>query len=178
MTLANLLPTDNISLLVECSQTLRTDQPSLLSRLFTRLSRRILASIFLRQNAVFVLGLRFLAHVLHPCQKQPSTNTASLILRKAKSGLPGMDSRLERHPVMPSRLRIARTASSVDFVPRPFIAAMMADRFFFEKTSAIYLPRIIFKLGSVSLDSINSLYLATKPSIVILRFDESKRLSS
>jgi len=93
---------------------------------------------FFRQNAAFVTGLRrWRRHRLHPCQKQPSTKTASLIALKAKSGVPGKEFKLERHPVMPLfRMRL-RSANSVDRVPRLFIAAMTAERFFFEKTSAI-----------------------------------------
>jgi hypothetical protein len=50
-----------------------TDHPSRLSAWVTRRSRRLFASILLRQNSVLLRG-RYLQR--RPCQKQPSTKTA------------------------------------------------------------------------------------------------------
>ena len=64
---------------------LRTVHPSRLRDWATRRSRRLLFSILFRQNSVFVRG-KYLQR--QPCQKQPSTNTASLRPGQAKSGFP------------------------------------------------------------------------------------------
>jgi hypothetical protein len=62
-----------------------TFHPAPLSDRATRRSLRLLVSILSRQNALCVLG-RYLQR--QPCQKQPSTKTATLGRGHAKSGLP------------------------------------------------------------------------------------------
>lgn len=158
--LTNLFSTVKLFLAMECSQILKIDQPSLLSFLFIRLSLRMFAATFLRQKAALDLGFRFLLHILHPCQKHPSTNTASFIFGKMKSGFPGIVATLARHPVSLSFLSMLRTASSVERVPRPFIAAITADRFFFENTSVIYLQNL-FNSGEFAFGQ-NALYVYAK----------------
>ena len=73
-----------------CSQTRITSQPRSLSRLLVSASRSLLARIFARQNCSLALG-----HVPcsgQPCQKQPSTKTATLARRKTTSARRGESS--------------------------------------------------------------------------------------
>lgn len=67
-----------------CSQILTTFHPAQRNAVVAVLSREMLACIFGIQYFVLVFGLR--QHTGHPCQKQPSTNTTTLSLRKTKSG--------------------------------------------------------------------------------------------
>lgn len=90
----------------------------------TRRSRRWLFSILSRQNLVFVLG-KYLQR--HPCQKQPSTNTATLSLGHAKSGLPSTVHCL-RYPRRPADQSRCPNACSVDRFPAERTAAMILDR--------------------------------------------------
>ena len=61
-----------------------TFQPLARRRRFTRRSRARLAEIFMRQKAALVLGL--VPCLRQPCQKQPTTNTATWSRGKMKSG--------------------------------------------------------------------------------------------
>jgi hypothetical protein len=71
-------------------------------------------SIFSRHACAFVLAVRFLPQSC-PCQKQPSTNTASLGCAHMKSGRPRR-SWCRRHPAIPAaRSRDARRFSVVWF---------------------------------------------------------------
>ncbi len=67
-----------------CSQTRTTRHPRARSSRLTRRSRARLPRIFFRQNAAFCFG--HVAWLGQPCQKHPSTNTASRSLGKTKSG--------------------------------------------------------------------------------------------
>src|SRR5260370_39407730 len=70
-----------------CSQTRITSQPRPVSWVLVSASRFLLARIFARQNCSLALG-----HVPcsgQPCQKQPSTKTASLARRKTTSARRG-----------------------------------------------------------------------------------------
>ena len=69
-----------------CSQTRSTLQPILRSIRLTIRSRVRLPAIFFCQNAAFPLG--WMKCLGHPCQKHPSTNTASLLFGNTKSGEP------------------------------------------------------------------------------------------
>jgi hypothetical protein len=102
----------------------RTLHPSLRSDFATRMSRRMFVSILLRQNSVFVRG-RYLQE--HPCQKQPSTKTASLRPGHAKSGLPATGQCL-RYPLIPAAHRSCAKGNSVVVFPRDRTAAMILDR--------------------------------------------------
>ena len=68
-----------------CSQMRSTRQPALRSVRLASRSRCLLPRIFASQNACRDFG-RVKCRG-HPCQKQPSTNTASLSFGKTKSGL-------------------------------------------------------------------------------------------
>ena len=69
------------------SQILITFQPVLLSVRETCRSRLWLLRTFFSQTRAFRFGVKFLLQ-LCPCQKQPSTKTASFDRGKTKSGLP------------------------------------------------------------------------------------------
>lgn len=81
------------------SRTRRTVQLLFLSSRDTSRSRRILRCIFSLQNSTELEGIRWQRG--QPCQKQPSTNTASLLLKKTKSGFPKTRVR-RRQPVIPA----------------------------------------------------------------------------
>lgn len=66
-----------------CSQTRMTTQPSSSNLRFVSRSRRRLVSIFSRQNSALAFGQ--VACSGQPCQKQPSTNTATLAREKTMS---------------------------------------------------------------------------------------------
>lgn len=66
-----------------CSQTRTTFQPAAFSDASTRWSRARLASILCRQNLLLFFGQ--VACSGHPCQKHPSTYTATRALKNAKS---------------------------------------------------------------------------------------------
>ena len=73
-----------------CSQTRITSQPRSRSRSLVSASRSMLARIFARQNCSLAFG-----HVPcsgQPCQKQPSTKTATLARRKTTSARRGESS--------------------------------------------------------------------------------------
>jgi len=101
-----------------CSQILNTYQPARRNVRVTTASRARLPESFRRQNARLYFG--FVACLGQPCQKHPSTNTASLSFRKTKSGLPNTGW-LRRQPVMPCRRHNFASASSVSLFPRPRI---------------------------------------------------------
>jgi len=102
-----------------------TFHPSLLSRPFTDRSLLRFPSIFAFQKARFCLGSR--KQRGHPCQKQPSTKTATFCFRKAKSGRPGMGKCL-RQPIIPAfRMSFASLISVFSF-PLPRIRDMTSDR--------------------------------------------------
>lgn len=107
-----------------CSQTRSTRQPSSRSSRVTRRSRALLLANFSNQNSRRVAGN--VACSGQPCQKQPSTNMASLSLGKAKSGVPGKGKCL-RHPLMPNFLNNRARVVSVDLFPRPLTRAMICD---------------------------------------------------
>ena len=71
--------------------------PKIPSSRVTFLSRFTFVSILLRQNALWVFGKWLLSQIRHPCQKHPSTNTATLYFGKTKSGCP-TNLELRRHP--------------------------------------------------------------------------------
>lgn len=66
-----------------CSHTRTANQPADAKRSSVSRSRRRLPSIFFRQNSALFLG--HVACVGHPCQKQPSTKTATLDGPNSKS---------------------------------------------------------------------------------------------
>lgn len=107
-----------------------TVQPSRLSALDTRLSLRLFASILSFQNLVLERG-RCLPQRVQPCQKQPSTKTASFRPGQAKSGLPATG-QCFRYPRNPAAHNFFASGSSVVVFPRDRTEAMILDRTAFE----------------------------------------------
>ena len=100
----------------------------------TFLSRFTFVSILLRQNDLWVFGKRLLLQSRHPCQKHPSTNTATLYFGKTKSGCP-TNLELRRHPVIPYSRNNATSLSSVLLFPFERILDIISERFFFDTVS-------------------------------------------
>ena len=94
----------------------------------------MLRRIFSFQNPAFVFGR--VPCLGQPCQKQPSTNTATLASRNTKSGFPNSGCLL-RQPVIPCNRRKAINASSVSLFPWERMRDMTSERFVLEKTSAM-----------------------------------------
>ena len=116
------------------SQMRRTVQPEARSARVTVRSRSAFRASFAAHHAARVTGL--VAWRGQPCQKQPSTNTATFSARKMKSGLPGSGAP-RRQPVMPCSRISAMRRSSVARFPLERMSAMTALRFAGVKTSAI-----------------------------------------
>jgi len=125
-----------------CSQILITRQWLAVKALEAATSRARFRAILETQYDMFELGAR--KHLGHPCQKQPSTNTATLLVGKTKSGRPGSWEFL-RHPLNPYFRKTAISANSVERLPDDFTAAMTSDLTILETVSATsrcYLNRI------------------------------------
>lgn len=117
-----------------CCHTLKGFQPRLFSSLITTRSRALFRSSFASQNSRFVAGTTPCTG--QPCQKQPSTNTATRCFGKTKSGRPKTPD-LRRHPTKPLRRNTSINRNSVDRLPCPLTSDMICERFFGEKTSTI-----------------------------------------
>lgn len=98
-----------------CSHTLRTRIPFALSSRATRRARFLLPSILDRQYLRFAFGSR--RHRGHPCQKHPSTKTATRPLGNQKSGCPGIERGCIRHPLIPELTRASLNRFSVERLP-------------------------------------------------------------
>lgn len=109
-----------------CSQKRRTVRPVARSALVVLRSRRRLRTIFAFQKAALVLG-RWPQRG-QPCQKQPSTKTASRASRKKKSGRPGTSSACNFQPVTRARTKASRSRRSVVLLPRPRTARIAEER--------------------------------------------------
>jgi hypothetical protein len=118
------------------SRTRTTDQPARRSCWETLESRRIFASIFSLQNFVLLRG-RYLHE--HPCQKHPSTNTATFRLGHAKSGRPTIG-QCFRYPRIPEAQRTRPNANSVVRLPLERTEAMIFDRTSMETWSMAHQP--------------------------------------
>ena len=104
----------------------------------------MLRANFLFQKARLALGC--VPCLGQPCQKQPSTKTASRSLEKTKSGLT-LNFRFllsdfpislcRRQPVMRCRRNNFASASSVSLFPRPRIRDITSERLALVKTSGI-----------------------------------------
>lgn len=88
-----------------------------------------------RSLFLWILACQNLARVLgtcpqrgHPCQKHPSTKTATFLRSKNKSGFPGKLTALSRQPEILERTSAIRKASSVVLLFFPRIAAIVRDR--------------------------------------------------
>jgi hypothetical protein len=117
-----------------CSHMRTMLQPFLRSERLTHRSRAILAASFFCQNAWLPLGL--VECLGHPCQKHPSTKTASRAAVKRKSGFPKTGC-FRRQPTMRCRRKSFRRASSVSLLPWPRMRDMTSERFALVKTSAM-----------------------------------------
>lgn len=112
-----------------CSQTRITSQPCSRSRSVVSASRSMLARIFARQNFSFAFGQ--VACLGQPCQKQPSTKTATLARRKTTSARrgecsSGLASTEYRSPIACNSFRIRSSAGvsrcGVDCIRRRTVA--------------------------------------------------------
>jgi hypothetical protein len=117
-----------------CSQIRSTLQPPSRRHFVTRRSRDLLRRNFAFQNPAFVRGL--LPCLGQPCQKHPSTKTASFRRGNTKSGRP-VNREPRRHPVIPCLWKISIRRSSVPLFPELRTQDITADLFDLEKTSAI-----------------------------------------
>jgi hypothetical protein len=89
-------------------------------------SRCRLRAIFAFQNGLRVLGVW--PHFGQPCQKQPSTNTASRGRGKKKSGRPATPVGCIRHPAMPARTRPSLRGHSVERLLLPRMDDIIRER--------------------------------------------------
>ena len=110
-----------------CSQTRTTWNPALRSSLATSWSRSLFRSIFLDQNSRRFWGMLRL-HFEHPCQKHPSTNSATASDRKRKSGLPNTFGGLRCHPLIRALAKQPATDNSVERFPLARTRDICIDR--------------------------------------------------
>ena len=115
------------------SHTRSTVQPARRSVRVTSRSRAALRENFAAQKAARVAGC--VACRGQPCQKHPSTNTATRSLRKTKSGFPNTRA-FRRQPVISCARSSAIIRSSVAAFPLPRMRAITALRFTLVKMSA------------------------------------------
>jgi hypothetical protein len=116
-----------------------TCQPFSLSVRLTSLSLAMLRAIFFFQYARFALGTRHLRGC--PCQKHPSTNTATLSLGNTKSGFPKSGYALRQPVILAFRSIDARTFS-VDLFPADLTCAMIHERFWGLNVSILCYPSV------------------------------------
>ena len=109
----------------EHSQIRNTLHPFFRRALFTFRSRSTLLLSFAFQNALRDFGRRLWRG--HPCQKQPSTNTATCSLRNMKSGFP-IKRALRRQPMIWCWRNRAIRRISVESLPRPRTRDIRSDR--------------------------------------------------
>ena len=116
----------------ECSQTLTTLQPRFRSNLDTSRSRALFREILGVQKPWRDLGIRQCQR--QPCQKQPSTKTATRSRRNTKSGLPGNDC-CRRQPLIPCARKMDISFNSVSLFPFERTSAITSERFLLLHTS-------------------------------------------
>ena len=114
------------TVLRSCSQIRMTCTPIFPSNLPVRLSRCLFRSSFALQNCERVFGVW--PHRGQPCQKQPSTKTATRELGKKKSGLPCKLPGCSVQPAIPRRTSAIRKRSSVVLLLLPRIADIIRER--------------------------------------------------
>ena len=110
----------------ECSQILNTRIPHRLDWRATFIWRFLFCCIFSDQNLLRVFGT--CPHFGQPCQKQPSTKTATLCFMKKKSGAPGRSVACCLHPRTPALTKAIRNTCSVERVCLPRIPAIIRER--------------------------------------------------
>jgi hypothetical protein len=111
--------------LIRHSLTRRTRHPNCRNVLLTCRSRRRFTRIFSSQKDFLVSGAR--RQRGHPCQKQPSTNNATLCLGQQKSGVPRIG-RCLRHPPSPMSRNRLTMRSSVERFPLARTADIILER--------------------------------------------------
>lgn len=99
-----------------CSQILITLTPSFQSALLTSFPRATFRPILASQYARFCFGI--LRQSLQPCQKQPSTKTATAFFANQKSGTPATSAGCSSQPLMPLLTSAIRMRTSVERFPR------------------------------------------------------------
>lgn len=110
------------------SQSLMTLVPVHCSAIRICRSLFLFLASFLSQYDRFALGT--CPHLGHPCQKHPSTKTATRWLAKKKSGVPGTELCRSFHPRTEFRINRARRRFSVVALEPALIALILADRCF------------------------------------------------
>src|SRR6266545_6074730 len=113
--------------LSSCSQMRITPIPWRLSNRRTRRSRRRLLRSFASQNRRCTPGT--CPHRAQPCQKQPSTKTATPAERKKKSGRPATSCGESSQPATPAATSPALSFRSVVLFPCAFTLAICRERF-------------------------------------------------
>ena len=146
-------------LVISCSQSLRTAKPDFLRFLRFRRSLSLFRSILVFQNGRFVLGMW--PHFGQPCQKHPSTNTATFSIGKKKSGDPSMPFGCMSQPFTPARTRAIRNGTSVDRLPFPRTARMALERFLGTLTK---LPPFSFLFSSLSTSPLTCCLQTSSPT--------------
>jgi len=121
-----------------------TRQPRSRSAFLTSRSRCALRASLVVQNTTRVFGVRLWRG--QPCQKQPSTKTASLAVWKMKSGFPGSGAP-RRQPVMPCSRSKCASRCSVLTLPALRTLAINALRFALVRTSAMFAQSSVEPLG-------------------------------
>jgi hypothetical protein len=109
-----------------CSHILATRIPRLRSCRFVVKSRRRFRSIFVLQNRTLVRGKW--PQVRHPCQKQPSTKSATRDSAKKKSGFPKIFGGCTFQPFRPACAKSARRRRSVVRLPRERMDLIIPER--------------------------------------------------
>ena len=109
-----------------CSHSRTTRMPSFCNVWVVTRSLILFLWILAFQNLALILGIR--PHFLHPCQKQPSTNIATRLWEKKKSGLPNTPLGFSFQPEIAALTSKPRSFFSVLLLFRPRIALMILER--------------------------------------------------
>ena len=99
-----------------CSQILTILTPPCARTRFTSPPRAMFRAILASQYARFCLGIR--RQFSQPCQKQPSTKTATAFAANQKSGTPETSRGWSSQPLMPPLTSAIRSRTSVERFPR------------------------------------------------------------
>lgn len=116
-----------------CSQSLITLMPFAERRRLTSFPRATFRAILASQYGRFCFGI--LKQSLQPCQKQPSTKTATDSIGNQKSGIPVISRGWSFHPLTPALTSSMRNLSSVERLPRARTLLICKLRADFERGS-------------------------------------------
>ena len=108
------------------SQIRTTEYPRALNARETTIPLLLFRKIFVRQYDRFVFGIW--PQFGQPCQKHPSTKTATLLEECNRSGLPIMSRGCSSQPLRARCISIARSRSSVVLLPDERMARMFSLR--------------------------------------------------